>query len=517
MFKNYIKTAFRSLLKNKGFTFLNVLGLSLGLATCLLIVFYVADELSYDRYNVKADRIFRVNTDMKLGDNITNFAIAAPAVSASLTGNFPEIERSVRLLRQENVRFRNGEQDIQEYRVAHSDPGIFSVFTLPMIEGDPATALATPNSAVITASTAKKYFNTIHVVGQTLSEIGDSNHITIHTITGVIRDIPAQSHFNFDFFLSMLSVSESRATNFYALFPFSTYILLQPGADPKKLEAKFPAFMRRSLTTNEYSYDDFEKGGNYMKLNLTPLKDIHLTSNRTDELGSNGSRQYVTIFSATALLILLIACINFMNLSTARSSNRAREVGVRKVLSSPRKYLIAQFLSESVLITLAPTLLALAAAWALLPLFNQLSGKALTVTAPMLSWLLPSLLAIVIVVGILAGSYPAFFLSAFQPIDVLKDNRGNRRLRTRKERGTKLRRSPLATGFKGGGLRSFLVVFQFSISIFLIIGTLVIYHQLHYIQSRDLGFDRTQVLVIKNTDALENPRLLQQEIKQLPA
>ncbi|HWK07649.1 MAG TPA: ABC transporter permease [Puia sp.] len=492
----FAKTAFRSLLKNKGFTFLNVLGLTLGLATCLLILFYVTDELSYDRYNTNADRIFRVNTDVKLGSNLTSFAIAAPPASAALTRNFPEIESSVRLLKSQSARFKKGNQDIKEYQVANSDPGIFSIFTLPMLEGDPNTALTNPNSVVISAGAAKKYFNTTHAIGKILEQIGDSDHITIYTVTGVMRDIPTQSHFNFDFLLSMESIPESRNTNFYSIYPFSTYILLRPGVDPQRLEAKFPAFMRRALTTGGYSYDAFEKGGNYMKLNLTPLTDIHLTSNRTDELGPNGNRQYVSIFSAAALLILLIACVNFMNLSTARSANRAREVGVRKVLGSPRKYLIAQFLSESVLITLAATLLAVVAAWALLPLFNQLSGKTLAITAPMLGWLLPCLGAIVIVVGVLAGSYPAFFLSAFQPIDVLKGK--------------------LAMGFKGGRLRSALVVFQFSISIFLIIGTLVIYHQLHYIQSKDLGFDRNQVLVIKNTDALRNPRLLQQEIKSLP-
>lgn len=282
------------------------------------------------------------------------------------------------------------------------------------------------------------------------------------------------------------------------------------------MEAKFPAFMKKALTTEQYSYDDFAKAGNYIQLNLTPLLDIHLTSNRTDELMPNGNRQYVTIFSAAALLILLIACVNFMNLSTARSANRAREVGVRKVLGSPRKYLVAQFLSESMLITLAANLLAVLTAWALLPLFNQLAGKQLAITVPILRWLLPCLVLIVLVVGLLAGSYPAFFLSAFQPIDVLKDNRGNRRLRTRNERGTKLFRSSLAAGFKGGRLRSFLVVFQFSISIFLIIGTLAIYHQLNYIQHKDLGFNRSQVLVVKNTDALDNPRVFQQEIRQLP-
>ncbi|MFI5158151.1 MAG: FtsX-like permease family protein, partial [Sphingobacteriales bacterium] len=243
--------------------------------------------------------------------------------------------------------------------------------------------------------------------------------------------------------------------------------------------------------------DALEKSGNYFRFSLIPLKDIHLHSNRVAELGANGNIQYVYIFSAIAIFILLIACVNFMNLSTARSSNRAREVGVRKVLGSPRKYLIAQFLTESILITLVGALIAVIAAWALLPLFNQMSGKALTITPQILGWLIPALVLIVIIVGCVAGSYPALFLSGFQPIQVLKGK--------------------LSAGFKGGWLRSFLVVFQFSISIFLIIGTLVIYNQLKYIQSKDLGFNRDQVLVVRHVYNLgKQTKIFQQEVNKLP-
>ncbi|HTI10425.1 MAG TPA: ABC transporter permease [Puia sp.] len=492
MFQHYLKTAVRNLLKNKGFTFLNILGLTLGLTSFLLILFYVTDELRYDRYNTNADRIFRVNTDLKSGATVSSRAITAPIIASALADNFPEVEKTVRLLRS-GARIKMGEELVYEDKVAYSDAGIFGIFTLPMIEGDPATALTAPNSIVITERAAKKYFNTTRVLGQTLTLVDDDNISTIHKITGVIRNIPEQSHFNFDFLLSMVTVQISYTTQFNELFPFSTYILLKPGADYKNLEAKFPALMRKNLSF----LDQMEKNGDYLRINLTPLTAIHLRSNRTNELGTNGNIQYVHILSAIALLILLIACVNFMNLSTARSANRAREVGVRKVLGSPRKYLVAQFLSESIIITLAATLLAMAAAWALLPLFNQLSGKDLTITRSMLGWLITALLVIAILVGVLAGSYPAFFLSAFQPIDVLKGRF-------------------MATGFKGGGLRSVLVVFQFSISIFLIIGTLVIYHQLHYIQNKNLGFNRNQVLVVKNVSTLGNSSLLKNEVKQLP-
>jgi putative ABC transport system permease protein len=249
-------------------------------------------------------------------------------------------------------------------------------------------------------------------------------------------------------------------------------------------------------TTTGFDYARFEKRGNYLKLNLTPLTDIHLHSNRLNELAANSNIQYIYIFSAIALFILLLACINFMNLSTARSANRAREVGVRKVLGSSRRHLIFQFLAESLIVTFTAALMALLAMWILLPQFNHVSGKQLALTFQTIKWLLPSLLFIVLVVGIFAGSYPAFFLSAFRPIDVLKGK--------------------LSAGFKGGALRNFLVVFQFAISIFLIIGTLVIHNQLNYIQNKDLGFNRSQVLIIKNVNTLNNPKILKQEIKQLP-
>jgi len=493
MIRNYLRTALRSLLKNKGFTFLNLAGLAMGLTICLLIILYVKDERSYDRYNTKAERIFRVNTDGKFSGVATDFAIAAPAVGPALVKGFPEVERSVRLLPEENLRFKKGNEQVQETKVVYSDPDIFDVFTLPMIAGDPATALKEPNAVVITESMAKKYFNRTDVTGQTLTILNDSS---MHTITGVIRDIPTQSHFQFDCFLSMASVEASHATNFFALYPFNTYILLRPGADYQRLEAKFRPFMRNALTTPEYSYDAFEKTGDYLRINLIPLTDIHLRSNRTNELGKNGDLQYVNIFSVIALFILLIACINFMNLSTARSAARAREVGVRKVLGSPRAYLVAQFLSESLMVTFVAVIIAGLAAWALLPLFNQLAGKELSVTGQTLGWALPSLLAIAVAVGILSGSYPAFFLSSFQPIQVLKGQ--------------------LATGFKGGRLRSFLVVFQFAISIFLIVGTVVIYEQLQYIHNKDLGFDRSQMLIVKNVGSLENSQALKQELRQLP-
>jgi len=487
MFKNFIKTAFRSLLKNKGFTTINIAGLALGLATSLLIVFYVVDELSYDKYNTNAQRIYRVNTDLKYGGNTSSFAISPPPLAAFLKNNFPEVEHAARLIHDQGVRLKKGGEFIQEDKVLYADSEMFSVFTLPFINGDARTALSDPYTAVITESTAKRYFNNANAVGQTLITSNNTNY----KITGVIKDVPAQSHFNYDFFLSIAGRTDAKSNDWNNI-SYTTYILFKPGTSIATSETKLAGLMKKQMGTD---YERMEKSGNYMRLSVTPLTDVHLYSNRQYELGANSSASYVYIFSAIAMFVLLIACINFMNMSTARSANRAREVGVRKVLGSSRSYLIAQFLSESVLVTVGAAIIAVLAAWALLPLFNQMAGKEMVINAQTLLWLLPSVVVIVLVVGVLAGSYPAFYLSAFQPISVLK--------------GT------VASGFKGGNFRNFLVVFQFAISIFLIIGTLVIYNQLNYIQHKDLGYKRNQVMVIKNVNEASNAKVLKQEIKQL--
>ena len=497
MFKNYIKTAFRSLYKNKGFTAINIFGLALGLATCLLIVLYVVDELSYDRYNTKADRIYRVNADLKLGENRKDYAVTMPPLAKTLVAEYPYVEDAVRIKNAYTMHVKKGEVNMIENKVAFADPSLFNVFTLPMISGDAKTALAEPNSVVMTESTAKKYFDKTDVVGR-MMVLNDNQNFKI---TGVIKDVPKNSHFNFDFFLSMATWADSRS-NAWLRNDYSTYVLLKDVKDAKKLAGSLDAFLLKMSGDQMkseigMSYADFEKSGSYFRLNLIPLTDIHLKSNRLGELAANSTTQYVYIFSAVAIFILLIACVNFMNLSTARSSNRAREVGVRKVLGSPRKYLIAQFLSESIMITFFATVIALFAAVALLPLFNQLAGKNIAITQATLLWLVPVSALIVLVVGALAGSYPAFFLSAFQPIDVLKGK--------------------LSAGFKGGGLRSFLVVFQFGISVFLIIGTLVIKNQLSFIQTTNLGYNRNQVLVIKNPYELNKAtNTFKNELNQLP-
>ena len=496
MIKNYIKTAIRSLSKNKGFTAINVLGLALGLASCLLIIFYVFDELNYDKYNTKADRIYRINEDISFGGNSNSYAVTPAPMAAALKNDFPEVEQVVRFRSRGELQVKKGNQDIQENAVVYADPAIFKVFTLPMIDGDPATALNDTHSIVITEKTAQIFFNRTNVVGQVLT----INDTALYKITGVIKNIPKQSHFDFDFFISMASTWQGKDDSWFSS-NFNTYVLLRPGTDFNKFQAKIPAFFQRQAGPQMQSilhltFAKFEQGGNYFRINFTPLTKIHLNSSREAELGMNGNIEFIYMFSAIALFILLIACVNFMNLSTARSANRAREVGVRKVLGSPRKYLIAQFLTESIIVTLIGAIIAFFAAWALLPLFNQMSGKDLTITVQTIVWIVPLMIGLVLIIGALAGSYPALFLSGFQPIEVLKGK--------------------LASGFKGGMLRNFLVVFQFSISIFLIIGTLVIYNQLKYIQNKDLGYNRNQVFTVWNVNVLgNNAKAFKQEVKQL--
>jgi putative ABC transport system permease protein len=484
MLRNYIKTAFRSLLKNKGFTAINILGLSIGLATCLLIIFYVVDELGYDRYNEHASLIYRIDADIKFGSNLFVGAVAPDPVGPILQKDYPEVQKAVRFRMRGPMLIRKGEQNISEHNVVFADSTLFDVFTLPVLSGDARTALTQPHTVVINESTAKKYFNSTDVVGKTLL-VSDSVN---YKITAVIKDVPHASHFHFDIFVAMAGLPESRQ-NMWLSNNFNTYILLRPGADPAKLQNQLKDLLRRNVGQQlqamvNTSYDAFEKSGNYDKLTLMPLTQIHLHSNKDSEFDANGNILYVYIFSFTALIILIIACINFMNLSTARSANRAREIGVRKVLGSLKTNLIAQFLIESMLVSFIAMFIALLIARLAIPYFNDLSGKNISTDMFFSNWLLPALTALVLIVGLLAGSYPAFFLSGFRPIEVLKGK--------------------FNAGFKSSWLRSGLVVFQFFISITLIIGTLVIYRQLNYIQNRSLGYNRSNILIIYGTSSLGN-------------
>jgi putative ABC transport system permease protein len=483
MFRNYLKIAFRSLRRSKGFTAINIIGLAAGLGVSLLIVLYVTDELSYDRYNVNADRIYRIDEDLYLNNTQYDAVTTSKFFGPTLVASYPKIQQMVRFRNPGALLVRKGNDHVFDYHLTFADSTIFKVFTLPMIAGDPNTALNNPHSIVIDESAARRYFNSTDVVGRTLVVDNDDKPLQI---TGVIRDMPEQSQFHFSFLRPLREAYNFNdpSDNNWVSNSYYTYILAQPGTTRAEVQKDvnevvklriWPALQGMFHTSGA----DLEKAGNHFRCPIIPLADVHLHSNKSGELEANSNIQFVYIFSVIAVLILLIACVNFMNLSTARSANRAKEVGIRKVAGSTKGHLILQFLTESILLSLFALVLALCIAVLLLPMFNQLAGKSLHPDALFSSRFLPILLLLVLLVGCLAGSYPAFYLSSFQPIDVLKGK--------------------IAAGFKSSWLRNSLVVFQFFISIGLIVGTLVIYRQLHYIRNKEVGFNRDRVLVIHGT------------------
>ena len=498
MLTNYLKIAWRSLHKQRGFAFINIVGLAVGLGCCLLITLYVLDELSYDRYNAKADRIYRVHSDIKFGGNDMRFAVSPDPLGPTLKKDYPQVEQFVRLHQRGTwLVKRSGEtMNLREDNITFADSTLFDVFTLPLVAGDPRRALAEPNTVVISESAATRHFGNQNPMGQTLV-FGNAK---TYRVSGVMRDMPHNSHVHSDFFVTMLN--DDYPWGQWLSNNHHTYILLKPGQDAAALAKHFDTVIDKYVGPQAQqligtSMDQFRKAGNRMTYWLMPLTDIHLHSKQQIELAPNGDIQYVYIFSAVALFILLIACINFMNLATARSANRAREVGVRKVMGSERTQLIGQFMTESVLTTALAMLLAIGLVAAALPAFNTLAAKDMSLQQLITPYYLPVLVALPLVVGLLAGSYPAFFLSAFQPITVLK-GRIN------------------ATG-KSVGLRSGLVIFQFAMSVILIVGTIIVYRQITYIQTKNVGFNRDQLLTIRDVYSLgQQSEALKQDILRLP-
>ncbi|MBS1751753.1 MAG: ABC transporter permease [Bacteroidetes bacterium] len=498
MLKNYLKVAFRNLWRNKIFSSINIIGLATGICCFILIALYVTDELSYDRFNVNAENIYRVDADINFGGNALKLAVSSDPMGATLKKDYPQVQEYTRIYASEGSKLiKKGNEYIDEDKIAYADSTLFNVFTLPALEGDTKTALNEPNTIVISETAAKKYFGTIHATGKTLEV-----EMKPYKVTAVIKDIPHNSHFHFDFLLSMKNVAYGFG-NFLS-HNFHTYILLKPGTDYKVFEKNFDQVIEKYIFPQAKQFmqiasmDEFRSAGNKLEYHLMPLLDIHLHSARWPELDTNSNIQYVYIFSAVALFILLIACINFMNLSTARSASRAKEVGIRKVLGTERKNLIRQFLTESTVMAVISLFIAVMAAWLVLPLFNNISAKSLSLGSILNGPVMLLLIALPVFVGLVAGSYPAFFLSGFKPIVVLKGK--------------------INTGFKKSSLRSALVVFQFFTSIVLIIGTVVIYKQLNYIQTTNLGFNRDQVLIINAAGALnnENSDAFKNEVLKMP-
>lgn len=484
MFKNYIKIALRIIRKHKGYAFINIMGLAIGLASCILILVYVLHETGYDRFHENAERIYRVAMKAKIGDNPVEVANTPAPLAAAMGSDFPEVENVVRIYRQGRIYVRLNDQLIQERRFLWADTTLFDVFSLTLRVGDPKTVLQAPNSVILTPEMAKKYCRDEDPVGQTLI-LGDDSK---YTVTGIVEQYPTNSHFHFDFLASFSSLEVSQRTQWLSNDAF-TYILLDENTDASQVSNKLPEFSQKYVgpviqQLMGLTYEQFENAGSYFGFSLQALRDIHLHSHLDVEFEHTGNFNTVVLFSAIALLILIVACINFINLATARSAQRACEVGIRKVVGSSRTQLIRQFLFESMFMVTTAAFLALILVSLFLPTFNQLVGKTFSLSFLSQSFFIVGLIFSILIVGFSAGIYPAFLLSSFRPVAVIKGN--------------------MHKGSKGKGFRNAMVVFQFFTSIVLFVGTIVIYNQLHFLRNKDLGFDKEHVLVIRSAITLQD-------------
>ncbi len=474
MFKNYLTITFRKMFRQKGYTFINISGLALGLACSLLIIAYITTELSYDKYHKNADRIFRLGTEFNVGTMKGKFAVSNLPIGPILKKDYPEVVNAARFRRFDYrtlVAYQN--KTFFEENIFFSDNSVFEIFTYPFLKGDPKTALAAAYSIVVTEDVALKYFGTEDPIGKQLQLANGEKF----SVTGVIKNIPDNSHFYFNMLCSFETFrrwNDAQMERWMGDFNNYTYILLKDNTDYTQLEQKFPPLIEANVG------ELLQAVGGTIDFFLQPLTDIHLRSNTEGEISATSDIVYIYIFALIAFFILLIACINFMNLTTARSTNRAKEVGMRKVLGANRGRLISQFLGESLIYSFLALCIALLVVRLALPHFSSIAGINLDLDYTKTTWLIPGLLGITIFVGILAGSYPALFLSAFRPAEILGGN--------------------IKTGKTGSGLRDILVIFQFTISIVLITGTLIILNQINYMKNKKPGFDKEHVVVLPVLD-----------------
>lgn len=481
MLKNNLVVGLRSLLKNKFVSAINILGLTLGIAVCLLIAVYIKDELSYDKSFANSGQLYRVGINVLGNGEIETYPHVDIAVGEGMKNQFPEVKDYTRILKQRETFVKTGDKLFKERQLAFADGNFLDFFSMPLVIGNKATALKEPYSMVVTKEFAKKYFGETNAVGESLI-IGS----TPYKITGLMEAMPANMHFHFDALLSLSSFGVRPQT--WSNVGFYTYLQLNKDANPASIEKKFPELVEKFVVPETardmgVSLTEARKAVNTFKFFLQPVSDIHLRSDTKYELEANSDIKYVYIFSAMALFILLLACVNFINLSTASSIRRAREVGVRKVLGSAKKQLVTQFLVESLLITLFSLVIALAMTYFLLPFLNDLSGKTISFT----QFLSPTAIALellaVLLIGMAAGMYPAFFISSFKVSKIFSGN------------------SSTTTGSKSP-VRSTLVVFQFAISTALIIATLIIYQQLRFMQDKKLGYNKEQLVYLQDAQLL---------------
>jgi putative ABC transport system permease protein len=492
MFKNYFKVAFRNLRKSPSFSFINISGLAIGMACCLLILLYVSDELSYDNFHPKADRIYRILSFSTIGGTTRSFAQTPPAMVPVLEESIPEIEDYVRIFRFPNMRitYKDNHFELPDFFLA--DSSFFDFFNHEFIKGDPETALENPNSMVITEDSAIKIFGDEDPLGKTISFFG--GQLSDIQITGVIKNVPKNSHYTFDLILNIDTLTSLDRPQFNQFLReaigFSTYsyVLLSEYADPLQVKDRIMGVVEDNWG------EPLRERGIVRDYPLQKLRDIHLKSDHEAELGNPGNINYVYLFSAVAVLVMFIACFNFINLSTARSTGRAKEVGLRKVFGASRPQLVKQFLNESIIMSVLGLIIAVLIVLLVLPVFNGLTGKQFSKGELLGFTSILGFLFIMIVTGFFAGSFPAFILSSFDPVKTVKGK--------------------LGAGSKKSVLRTVLVVIQFSISIFMIIGILIILQQVDFLKNKDLGFNRERVVVIRGGG--RTPEALRERILQNP-
>lgn len=492
---NYLKSTFRSFSKNKFYTFINILGLSIGFICAIFIYFFIKDEVSYDKYHSRYERIYRLESDFTIADKNDKFAATAVPLAPTLKVEYPEIEQSVRFSQIGNSLVKYRDKQFYEENIYYTDSSIFDVFTVPLLFGSPEEALTDPNCVIISRRTALKYFNRENPLNEVIT-IGNQGDFKI---TGVFRDLPSNTHLKYDALISgqtLVSrfgeenINSTASGAFWNISVFS-YVLLAENASIDKVIAKFPEFYEKYMA----------ELGNQIRgsfnLMATPLADQHFYSNVQYDLPT-GEIAYIYIFGAIAIFILLIACINYMNMATARSEKRAREVGIRKVVGAYKQQLIRQFLSESVILAFIALAVAVIGVYAFRGIFVDISGKEMNINLLEHAIILPVLLLVTFVVGLLSGTYPAFFLSSFSPIKVI--------------------RGKVNINGKGGSLRKGLVVLQFVISIFMIIGTIIVFNQVDYLNSKDLGYDKEDMVVlqIQDTAFIRNLNVFKEELLQNP-
>ena len=482
MIRNFFKIAFRNLKKNKVFSLINILGLAVGLTCFLLITSFVYSELTYDRFPADAKNIYRVNLSTIGNGDIAVYPHVDVAVGAGMKSAYPEVKSFTRLSPANSSFIRYNNRQFKEAHFAYADSNFLRFFSIPLIEGNGQTALDEPNSIVVSRSFSNKYFGNEPALGKSIF-VGKKSF----KITGVFDRIPENSHFHFDAFLSLSTFHITNPT--WSNIGFYTYVCLNSNADPRKLEAQFPQLVAKFVVP-EIQHDmgvslvEAQKSISTFLFSLVPLREIHIRSNTKYELEPNGDIQYVYIFSALAVFILLLACINFTNLSTASAVKRSREVGIRKVMGSLKKQLVFQFLTESVLLTFIALTFSIVLIFFLLPYFNHLAGKNISFGFFTGFKMVAAILLLGVLVGLLAGIYPSFFLSSFNTIKVLKE--------------------AVTGGSKKNILRSGLVVFQFFVSTTLIIATIIVYQQLHFMQDKKLGYDKDQVIYLPDAYLLGN-------------